>query len=1310
MSGTVERTIHEVDFCGQVATAVAAMHAQDPNFPFAEARLEGFGTGAARRRRMDLRFFEPGGRLALCGEVKLPGTPEGRSPYDDAVYRDAAQKADSAAVRFFFTWNVNVFVLWDRAQWDKPILERRVREWKLGRTLTSPEDVARPENLEFIRTRFLPDLLRDLADIYTGRRRDWTMPADDIFIRSLESHLDWPVQLATAYLIDRTDRNRTFDARVQQWLADQDWIFIRNDPDEWRAVLNNMAKTLAYVWANRLIFYKALRTRFTDLPRLELRRTVKTPADAARVFDHYFQMAVRRSGDYEPLLFPSAEDWASAIVFEPPGALDAWRGLLRGIESVDFRAVPSDVVGRIFQKLIGPEERHRYGQHFTADDVVDLINAFCIRDGAARVLDPACGSGSFLVRAYYRKRYLDPTRRHLDLLADLFGCDIALYPAHLATLNLAAREINDEANYPRIVRRDFFDTCIAMNGNGGERPRPFCTLPAMQGGTVGVDLPKLDAVVGNPPYVRQEKIDKADKARYAALVTQAWPDLKLSGRADLHCYFWPVATKLLKADGYFGFLTSSSWLDVEYGFALQGWTLRHFKLLAVMESNAEPWFPDARVKTTITIPQRCDDEAERMANLVRFVRFDKPLREIIRVPGAGDEGERQQALERLRDRIFAAAADEEDDALRIIVKRQRDLWADGVRAGSILRDVSPGEADAEDADEDGEGADGEGNGEPKTHFDFAAGEYVAGKWGRYVRAPDFYFDIMRRFGRRFVPLGEIANVRFGVKTGCDAFFMPRDVTDELLRECATDAAFKRRAGGAPRKDVEAGKLRIIQAGDGSIHAIEAQYLAPELHSPMLVDRPTVRAKDLDRVILLVGQPMKDLRGTWVHKYLKYGEQATFASKKSKAVPVPQRSTCAARDPWYDLTKLVKPGFAFWPMAQQYRHIIPANPERLICNKRFFDVASDSLCRRECDALVAILNSTLVGLWKNFYGRYTGTEGSLDTEVIDARMIELPDPRGIDAELARRLADAMRSMSRRTVGRLVEEQLMDCHSPERARRIAAGPLVLSEELRQDDRRQLDDAVFELLGVSNAAERAQLVQRLHEATALHFRQIRVVEIEKQEQRSRTGGRRFTVEELAADAWDAAELPDLTPLAEWVGKEAERITASAGAAAVQAVNIPEERPAELSPSPMFDPNTVYFGRRAGGKGAGAGRGRVGHAQSGVGRTGSAGTQVDCTSKGQAQLIIRLANVGLSGWVNVPAEETACLELLRAVDARLHAARKRFDELAESRTSDPRLQAQIVEQLMRWFTRGRFSSGTSRDEPLPNAGDAEESTDESL
>lgn len=1244
MGRTAEQSIHEIDFCSQVASAANLLFAQDPSaFPFAEARVEGFGRGPGRRKRKDLRFFEPDRKLALCGEVKLPSTVAGRSPYDEQFYQDAAQKADNAAVRFFFTWNVNVFVLWDRSRWDRPILERRVREWKLGLNLVAPEDVAHEDTLDYIKTHFLPNLLRDLADIYTGRRLDWTMPPDDIFIRSLESHLDWPVQLTTSYLIERTQRSKAFDAKVQQWLADQDWSVVRNVPEEWHKLLSNMAKTLAYVWANRLIFYKALRARFADLPRLEVKRTVKSAEDAAKAFDRYFQKAVERSGDYEPLLFPNAKDWASGIVFEALNALDAWRGLLRGIESVDFKDVSSDIVGRIFQKLIGPEERHRYGQHFTGDDVVDLINSFCVRQATDKVLDPACGSGSFLVRAYYRKAFLDPARHHLDYLFELFGCDIALYPAHLATLNLAAREISDEANYPRIVRSDFFSL---------EREKPFCTVPDDAGGQKDILLPELDAVVGNPPYVRQEKIDKRDKERYGDKASRSWSNgLRLSGRADLHCYFWPVATKLLKRDGYFGFVTSSSWLDVEYGFPLQGWILRYFKLIAVMESAAEVSFTDARVKTAITILQRCDDEAERMANRVRFVRFEKPLRDIIGVASSDDEAERQRAVERLRDRILSAETDSEDDMLRILVKPQRELWTDGVRAGSILDDIPLEDEAADEIDDEYEATDEQfaTSVNHQNHMEFHEGEYVAGKWGRYVRAPSLYFRFMERFGRRFVALGEIASVRRGITSGCDGFFMPRDITKSRLREYETDTAFRRNSGGAPRKDVESGRLRIIQAGDGSVHAIEAEFLAPEVHSLMKVDRPIVRARDLDRVVLLVSQPMKELRGTWVHKYLKYGEQATFASKKSKAVPVPQRSTCAARDPWYDLTRFVRGGFAFWPKGQQYRHVVIQNPARFPCASRLYYL--ESTADYDELAFVAILNSTIVAFCRNFFGRYTGTEGALETMVIDTIMTEVPDPRGLPPDLIATLRTTFRFIARRSIGSLVEEQLMLPHSLDRARRIAEGALVLPGELRQSDRRELDLAVLEALGANDPIERPRILNRLYEEVAKHFRAIRVVEIEKQEQRARSANRRFSVKELAADAWDAAELPDLTPLKDWIAKRRD---------CTVDVNIPEERPAVLSPSPMFDPNCVYFGK-------------------------DRALTMDCRWLGEAQLVVFLAELGLSGLVKFPGSDEGCKNLLRDASKRVAEARARFYELAASRAGDERIQAQMVELLLRWFVFGR-------------------------
>ncbi len=1261
------QTINEVDFCAQIASAASALVGQNPTvYPFNEVRIEGYGTGRNRVKRKDICFFGRNNKLVLCGEVKMPGTLEGRSPDNEKLLEDAEAKASEAGVQFFFTWNVNTFVLWDRSLWDRPLLERRLNVWPLARFLPDRHAVAREENLAFIKTHFLPDLLHDLADIISGRRRDWFLPQDDIFIKLLESHLDWPAKQTSAYILERADKNKPFDLRVQQWMAGQDWSIIHEQHEEWAKLVDNMAKTLAYVWANRLIFYKALRFRFPDLPRLELKKSVKTPDLALAAFNGFFQKAVERSGDYESLLMPDARDWATELVFYPPFALDAWRGLLNSIESVDFREVSSDVVGKIFQKLIGPTERHRYGQHFTGDDPVDLINVFCIRSAADVVLDPACGSASFLVRAYYRKRHMDATRSHLDLIGELFGCDIALYPAHLATLNLAAREINDEANYPRIARRNFFDFA---------QGQPFCKIPDVSRPTeqVPIPLPPLDAVVGNPPYVRQEKVEKRDKARFGKIASDAWPGLRLTGRADLHCYFWPAAARLLKPDGYFGFLTSSSWMDVEYGFALQGWMLRHFRILAVMESAAEPWFEDARVKTCVAILQRCDDEPIRMANHVRFVRFSRKLAEIIGVtPTPDNEGARQAAIEALRQRILDADADRQDADLRIIVKTQRDLWTDGVRAGAILSDTAIVESPDEEDDDTADEAFPAAGPFTASMLGHESEPYRAGKWGRYVRAPDFYFDIMRRFRSRFVALGEIADIRFGVKTGCDKFFMPKDITVGMLATYKGARTFREHCGGAPREDVESGKLRIIEAGDGSVHPVEARYLAPEVHSLMKVHRPVIRAADLDRVVLLVCEPMDKLKekSHWVWRYLRYGMTADFASAKSEGKPVHERSTCEARDPWYDLTGLVRPGIAFWPMAQQYRHIIAANPERLICNHNLFDVAPGKLSELEAEALVGVLNSTLVGLFKTFYGRYAGTEGNLKTEVVDVNLLEVPDPRGVPAGVAKRMANALERMGRRDVGRLVEEQLMDCHTPDRARKLAAGPPVLSNELQQSDRRDLDDAVFELLGVPAPTERDELIERLYEATARHFRDIRVIEIDKMEQRSKSDNKRFSAHDLAADIWDAAELEDAAPLAEWIGQRPESDAAFI---------VPEDRPARLSDNPMFAPNAVYFGKKN-------------------------QSHMECASRGQAELVVRLANLGIAGEIKLPAGLEPCFKLLSLVETRLEKAASLFRALAESRTSDERVRDQLMEVLARWFVLGRDGAKPA---PLPEASEPDAGTE---
>jgi hypothetical protein len=231
--------------------------------------------------------------------------------------------------------------------------------------------------------------------------------------------------------------------------------------------------------------------------------------------------------------------------------------------------------------------------------------------------------------------------------------------------------------------------------------------------------------------------------------------------------------------------------------------------------------------------------------------------------------------------------------------------------------------------------------------------------------------------------------------------------------------------------------------------------------------------------------------------------------------------------------------------------------------------------------------------------------------------------------------------------------MDCHSPENARAIASSPLRLADELEQPDRRALDDAVFELLEVADPDHRRKLVDRLYTETALHFRKIRVVEIQKQEQRSKTGVRRFTAAELAADVWEAANLPDWRPIAQWLSEDQ---------VSQRTFMIPDGDDAYLMPaSDMYDRNVVFFGK------------------------GRHAVRIRCDSRAQGELLAKLAHLGLRAKVNLPDKEQACRHTLDRLEGRLKQARAEFDALAESRSGGNKTRDEVVDLLMHWFTHGR-------------------------
>jgi len=99
------------------------------------------------------------------------------------------------------------------------------------------------------------------------------------------------------------------------------------------------------------------------------------------------------------------EDFFSWIV-RGGGAADgmdvAWQ-LLKGLERYDMNKLTEDVLKGLYQELLDREARHRIGEYYTPDWLADYIVKELLADPQLDALDPACGSGTFLVRAIHHK-------------------------------------------------------------------------------------------------------------------------------------------------------------------------------------------------------------------------------------------------------------------------------------------------------------------------------------------------------------------------------------------------------------------------------------------------------------------------------------------------------------------------------------------------------------------------------------------------------------------------------------------------------------------------------------------------------------------------------------------------------------------------------------------------------------------------------------------------------------------------------------------------------------------------------------------
>jgi len=584
-----------------------------------------------------------GGVTRLCGEIRLPDHPVSNPWHPDNLL-NAINKATHRGSRWAFTSDGTTLLLIDTMRSGPPSV-RVVQEIPLV-SFTGRSELDSEAFLLRLRDVWVT-AIREIAPIVVGIAIPKGMAPDELFVNSLRALLSAPVAAIRDELNRRRIAEPQFAEQLVVWMVDR--LLWSHVPDQWEAEILRASRLTAYVLTTRLMFYEALRRSKADLPALSI--PVASAHIARTNLKAYFEEARSISGDYETLF-----SWDQAFDFALVDAgLGSWGRVVEHLASFDLTNIGYDVLGKMFERLIDPNERYRWGQHYTSPDVVDLMLSFAIPDGRGRVLDPAAGGGTFLVRAYVRKRVFNPTESHQQILSELYGLDISPFAASLATVNLAIRHLGFEDNYPQIAAKSFFQVDPAEAFMALPSPQRV-SLDEREGRDVAIE--PVRAVVCNPPYVRLHELgrDRQDEAKKVLEVNRSVPvPPKLHGLSNYHVYFWLHSAQFLEPDGRLVVIAAGEWLDSDYGAVLQKWLMDHFEIECCIESLAEPWFSEARVGTVVVVARLSESDSIRNANRVRFVLLRRPLRELY--GDSASDVEHIRNVDALRDRLMSLVGD-----------------------------------------------------------------------------------------------------------------------------------------------------------------------------------------------------------------------------------------------------------------------------------------------------------------------------------------------------------------------------------------------------------------------------------------------------------------------------------------------------------------------------------------------------------------------------------------------------------------------------------------------------------------------------
>ncbi|NQU83889.1 MAG: N-6 DNA methylase, partial [Parcubacteria group bacterium] len=286
----------------------------------------------------------------------------------------------------------------------------------------------------------------------------------------------------------------------------------------------------------------------------------------------------------------------------------------------DFSVISADVLGGMYEQYLSyvqgrkseekqKSKRKSQGIYYTPKYIVEFIVKETLGEvlkktkpkdfGKIKVLDPACGSGSFLTAAYDKileTRIKQKPQTSLfdkfDILKEsIFGVDLDAQAVEIAQLNLLLKVLAQKTRLP--ILKHNLRAGNSLIEKGDENLKSFDFQNEFkevfnQGG--------FDVIVGNPPYIKEN----TNRLAFDGLHNSPY----YQGKMDIWTLFACRAIDFLKDGGYFSFIAPSSWLGSAGASLFRSKILNSGEIVKFVDFNDFKVFKDASIQTMIFVFQK----------------------------------------------------------------------------------------------------------------------------------------------------------------------------------------------------------------------------------------------------------------------------------------------------------------------------------------------------------------------------------------------------------------------------------------------------------------------------------------------------------------------------------------------------------------------------------------------------------------------------------------------------------------------------------------------------------------------------------